>query len=220
MPDQTENIVTPDSEAQGANLQTPTTVVPPDVDAIVQTKISEALKPIKENLDKAYKARDEALAKAATYEKEKREAELARLTEEGKHKEVYEIKLAEERQAREAAEAKAVELTRDMTLRSELGALEFRNENAKEMAYRELVPTLVKDANGNWVHKTGISIKDAVKVFADAQDNSFLFKQKVSTGTGSTRQRPSSPAAEKTSLFAMSQDEVLKLAAEGKLPRR
>ncbi|WP_396189593.1 hypothetical protein [Flavobacterium sp.] len=190
----------------------------PDVDKIIQSKIDEQLKDIKGKLDKAYGARDEALKKVADFEKEKREAELKRLQEEGKHKEAYEMQLAEEKTKREAAEKRNIELTRDIDVRSTLMAQPFRNDNALEMAYREIVGQLVQNEQGVWVHKTGLSISDYVKAFAENDANSFLFKVKQSSGSGSSGVNSSNnDSSEKKSLFAMSQDEVLKMAREGKL---
>ncbi len=189
----------------------------PDVDKIVQEKVDEQLKEIKSKLDKAFSSRDEALKKVAEFEKEKREAELKRLQDEGKHKEVYEIQLAEEKAKREAAEKRNVELTRDIDVRNALATQPFRNDNALEMAYREIVGQLVQNDQGVWVHKTGVAIRDFVKAFADNDTNSFLFKQKTSTGSGSSGVNTSNNSSEKKSLFAMSQDEVIKMAREGKL---
>ena len=199
--------------------------VKPTLDAealakLVEEQVAERLKEIKGKLDNAYQARDEARKKAEEYEKEKRAAELARLEEEGKHKEAYEMRLKEEREAREKAERRAIELSRDVDVRQALSAYPFRNDNASEMAYREIVGQLVQDANGNWVHRSGVSIKDFVKAFAEHEDNTFLFKPKHSTGGGSTNEKPANTSTEKKSLFEMSQEEVLKLAGEGKIARR
>lgn len=192
-----------------------------NIDKLVQEKVNEALKDIKGKLDKAYGARDEALRKIAEYEQKEREAELKRLQEEGKHKEAFEMQLAEERSRREALEKRNVELTRDIEVRNVLAALPFRNSAALEMAYKEIVGTLVKTEQGAWVHNSGTSIKDYVKSFHDSEDNSFLFKPKASSGSGSSG-TPSNPPAgsDKASLFSLSQEEVIKRAREGKLRQR
>ena len=189
----------------------------PDVDKIIQEKVDEQLKDIKSKLDKAFSSRDEALKKVAEFEKEKREAELKRLQDEGKHKEAYEIQLAEEKARREIVEKRNIELTRDIDVRNSLATQPFRNDNALEMAYREIVGQLVQNEQGVWVHKTGVTIRDFVKAFADNDANSFLFKQKASSGSGSSGVNASNNSSEKKSLFAMSQDEVIKMAREGKL---
>jgi membrane protein involved in colicin uptake len=189
----------------------------PDIDALVAQRVDESLKEIKTKLDKAYGARDEALKKAEALEAEKRQAEIARLAEEGKHKEAYEMQLADERAKRETAERRNTELTRDMAVRNALSQHPVKTQRAAEMAFSEIVRELVQDKDGNWVHKTGTSIETAVKSFAENDDNAFLFKQKQSSGGGTTPPSTTTPPAGNRSLFSMSQEEVLKLAAEGKL---
>lgn len=192
-----------------------------DVEKLIQARLDEALKDIKAKLDKAYGARDEALKKVAEFEAQKKAEELKRLQEEGKHKEAYEMQLAEERAKREAAEKRNIELTRDIEVRNALSSQPFRNDNALEMAYREVVGQLVQNEQGAWVHRSGISIKDFVKSFAENDDNAFLFKPKVSSGSGSQGAKPTNTSGDgKRSLFSMSQEEVLKLAREGKLQGR
>jgi len=192
-----------------------------DIAKLIQEQVETNLKPIKESLDKAYKARDEALLKIKEFERKEREAEIKRLEEEGKHKEVYEMKLAEEKAARESAERRNVELTRDLEVRNVLGAQPFRNDNALEMAYKEIVGQLVRNEQGVWVHKSGVNIKDFIKTFAENNANEFLFKPKVSSGSGSSQSRnAASGGDDNKSLFKMSQEDVLKLAREGKLRGR
>jgi hypothetical protein len=190
------------------------------VTKLVEERINESLKPIKEKLDKAYSARDEALRKIAEYEQKEKEAELKRLQEEGKHKEAYEMQLAEERAKREAIEKRNIELTRDLEVKNVLTSVEFRNDRAAEIAYKEVVTQLVQNENGAWVHRSGVSIRDFIKSFVDDDNNAFLLKPKASSGSGSTSVKPSvSSGSEKKSLFSMSQEEVLKMAREGKLRR-
>jgi len=190
-----------------------------DVEKLVADRVGEALKDIKNKLDKAYGVRDEALKKLAEIENEKKEAERKRLQEEGKHKEAFEIEAATMKAKIEALEKRNIELTRDIDVRNALSSHPFRNENALEMAYREIVQNLVQDENGNWKHEDGTSIRDFVKAFSEDETNSFLFRQKQSSGAGSSSAKPGSSSASK-SLFEMSQEEVLKLAMEGKLPGR
>jgi len=185
---------------------------------VLNQKIAEALKPIKEKLDNAYSARDEALSKVAEFEQKEKEAQLARLQEEGKYKEAYEMQLAEEKARREALEKRNVELTRDIDVNSELAKYDFRTAKAKNMAFQEVISDLVQNENGVWVHKSGVSVSDFVRTFSESDDNAFLFKQKASSGAGTITPTPSNPSATTSnSLYSMSQDEVLRLAAEGKL---
>jgi len=190
-----------------------------DIEKIVSERVSDTLKEIKSKLDKSYQARDEALKKVAEFEAEKKSIELKRLQEEGKFKEAYEMQLAEEKAKRETLEKQNVELTRDISVRQFLGQLPFRNEKAVEMAYKEIVSQLVRDENNLWVHKSGLQVQDFVKAFSDSEENSFLFKPKYNSGTGTDSVKSPSSSSEATSLFSLSQDEVLKRAREGKLRR-
>ena len=202
------------------NNQKPT-IDQAEIDKLVQAGIDNTLKDIKTKLDKSYEARDAALAKIKEFEQKDREAELKRLQEEGKHKEAFDLQLAEERAKREALEKRNIELTRDIEVRNALASHPFRNDNASEMAYREIVGQLVQNEQGVWVHKSGVSVKDFVKTFAEHSDNEFLFKPKVNSGSGSGGSKAGdNSSGEKKSLFNMSQEEVLKMAREGKLPKR
>ena len=86
------------------------------------------------------------------------------------------------------------------------------------MADREIIGQLVRDESGTWVHRSGVSVKDFVKTFAEVEDNAFLFKPKINNGTGNSGAKPTNTSSDKKSLFEMSQEEVLKMAREGKLP--
>jgi len=190
------------------------------IEKLVSDRVAEALKPIKDKLNKAYTAKEEAERKATEYEKEKREAELARLKEEGKHKEAYEMQLAAERAEREKLEQQNIELTRNNDVRIALATLEFRNEKAVEMAFSEIVGQLVRDDKGKWVHRSGISVKDFVKAFADDKENSFLFKVKSNSGSGGNGPKQKADGdSEETSVFKKPQDDLLKSIAEGKFRR-
>lgn len=185
---------------------------------LVQKQVDEQLAEVKKNLDKAYKARDEANAKLAEKEAAERAAELKRLEEEGKHKEAAEIRIAEERAARTAAEKKVVELTRDVNVRGILSTLEFRNEKAADIAFREVIEQLTQDSSGAWIHKSGKSIKEFVESFAKDEQQSFLFKPKMNSGGGTgTGGGTGGGTGDYKSIFDLSQEEVLKLAAEGKI---
>jgi hypothetical protein len=211
---------TPKTPDTSGTQNTPPAITP-EVQALIQAETDKQLKQMKDNVDKAYKAKEAAEARATALETEKRNAEIARLTEEGKHREAFELQLKEEKALREAAEKRNVELTRDLGLRNALGAYEFRNANALEMAYREIVPNLIQDAAGQWVHKSGVSITESVKTFVSHEDNAFLLKTKASTGGGSQQPaRSGDTSKKKVSLFEMDQNEVLALAAEGKLRNR
>jgi hypothetical protein len=191
------------------------------VEKLVQARVNEAIKDIKTKLDKAYSVRDEALRKAAELEQVKKQEEIRRLQEDGKHKEALELQLAEERAQRAAYEKQVIELTRDMELRNALSAYSFKNDNAFNMAYREVVEQLAQDEKGIWRHKSGVPLKDFVRQFAESDENAFLLKTKASSGSGSSTVKTTevSSGLGGKSIFAMSQEEVLKLAREGKLKK-
>ena len=192
---------------------------PPDnsVEKLVQEKVEENLKPIKNKLNDAYKQRDEAMKKLAELEQKQKEEHMKRLEEEGKHKELLEIRLAEETARREALEKRNTELSRDVKVRSSLSGLDFRNERAIEIAYREIVGNLVQDENGVWKHASGVSIEDYITAFARDEDNAFLFKVKGNSGGGTSPTPGGTPANKKKSLFEYSQEELIKMVQEGKL---
>jgi hypothetical protein len=209
------NVVIEDTENKGQDSQQ----TEDPVQKLVREKVAEAIGNMKENLDKAYKGRDDALRKVAEMDQVRKEAELKRLQDEGKHKEALELQLAEERAKREALETRTIELTRDLELRNALQAYTFRNDSASDMAYREIVTQLVRNEQGVWLHKSGIPLRDFVKQFTDNESNSFLLKPKASNGSGSTSVGTTNTSStEKKSLFSMSQEDVMKMAREGKLP--
>jgi hypothetical protein len=187
------------------------------VTKLVEDRVNENLKPIKDKLDSAYAVRDEALRKIAEYEQKEKDAELKRLQDEGKHKEAFEMQLAEEKARREVLEKRNIELTRDIILKNILNTIEFRSATASEMAYKEVVGQLVQNENGTWTHRSGISLEDFVKSFTDDENNSFLFKAKTNTGSGNSGVSTSIPSKQPQSIFDLSQDEVLKRIREGKL---
>ena len=190
-----------------------------DIDAIVAEKVAAAVKDIKGKLDNAYKSRDELADKVKSFETEKREAELAQLKEEGKHQEAFDLKVQEMQETIDNLTNINIGLTRDNSLRESLSNLNFRNSTASELAFKTIVDQLVTNEEGDWVHKSNVSIPDYVKLFAEHEENSFMFKAKTSTGAGSSKSGKSNSnnSSGKKSLFEMSQDEVLQQAREGKL---
>jgi len=190
------------------------------IEKLIQQRTEEALKDIKNKLDNAYNARDKALEKLAQMERDRKEAELKRMEEEGKHKEVLEHRLLEANAQLEVANKRITELTRDVEVREALSGLPFRNDKAAKIAYREIVDVLVQDEKGVWRHKSGVSIKEWVEAFTKDEDQSFLFKAKSSNGSGTGGITSTTTDSKTGSLFDKSQDEVLKMALEGKLPNR
>lgn len=178
--------------------------------------LEDAKAAFKAKMDAAYKARDEALDKVKEFEDKERAAEIQRLKDAGEHEKAHAAEMAEKDAIIRSLTETNTKLTRDIEVSNVLNAYEFRNERAKELAKRDIVSELVKNDDGVWVHKDGTSIKEFVKVFAGLDENSFMFKPKNSNGLGNDT-TPTPTPNRKKSLFEMSQADVIKLAAEGKL---
>ena len=191
----------------------------PEIQAMIKSAVADAVKDVKVKLDAAYAKRDEALQKVSEFEQKERDLEIKRLQDAGKEREAFELQLAELKANQETLQKRNLELSRDVDAREALSAFAFRNEKAAKMAFDEVTSQLVQNEKGEWVHKSGVAVKDFVKTFAENEDNAFLFKQKQNSGNGSQNIPPSSNTTKK-SLFEMTQDEVLQMAAEGKLPGR
>jgi hypothetical protein len=214
-------------QAELARKAAETTPNKDDADMIaklVQERLDTQLASIKKSLDNSYKQRDDALAKIAAFEAKEKEAGLKKLEEEGKFKEAYELRLAEAKAVNETLKKQNTELSRDVSVRDSLKGLAFRNDKASDMAFKEITGNLVQNESGTWVHRSGISVRDYCEAFSKDEDQSFLFKAKPNTGGGSSSSNSGSgtpgDSNQSKSLFSMSQAEVLKLAAEGKLPKK
>lgn len=189
--------------------------------ADIDKAVDAAIKDIKTKLDGAYAARDAALAEVETYKQKERDAEIQRLKDEGKHKEAAEQLVAEANAKREAAEKRNIELTRDVSVRTALSTLDFRNEQASNMAFNQIVSELVRNESGDWVHKSGTPIKDFITSYAGSEDNAFLFKPKANSGSGSQNNNSTEkPPKSETSLFKMKQEDVIKAVMEGKIGKK
>lgn len=185
---------------------------------LVAERVNEQLKDIKNKLDSAYEVRDEAIREAAKIKEEQKAAQIGKLEEEGKHKEVYELKLADLQGKLEARDAQITELTRNTAVREAISGLEFRNESASKMAYTEIVGDLIQDENGAWIHKSGISIKEFAALYRKDDEKSFLFKPKQSSGvnTGTpTSALQSDPTKVTKPLSEMSHEELMQAINAG-----
>lgn len=189
----------------------------PDIKQLVDEEVSKAIKNIKVNLDNAYKERDEAVNQIAQIKEEKRQAEISSLEQQGKHSEAMQMKLSELNQRLEQYEQKNTELSRDNAVRTQLNALNFKSEKAANMAYSDIVNSLKKDATGNWVHESGLSISETVSNYAKDDNNAFLFSVKANMGTGITPAKPSTGANPVGSIKDMSTDEMLNAIAKGQV---
>jgi len=178
------------------------------------------LAPIKDKLNKAYSERDNLKNELKDIKKQLRDAELQKLKDEGKEKEHFEGVIADLEDTVKTLRQEIVELTRDNSVQKVLAGYEFRNKKAASVAAQTVTDELVQDEQGKWVHKSGKSIEDFVKVFAEDEDNSFMFKPAENRGTGTPPAKPGTKPNPNGSLFGKSQAEVLRLAQEGKLPKR
>jgi len=204
--------VTPPETPPATPPETPD--IPKDV---LDKAVEAALAPIKAKLDDAYAKRDEALTKAAAQEQKLKEVELQRLRDEGKETEALQSELDALKAEAKAKDNRIVELSRNQEVDKELSAFTFRNAKSRKMAFSDIVDELVQDEKGVWKHKSGKALSEYVKSFSEDDDNSFLFKSSESNGGGLTKPKISPNSDRKTSVFDLSQDEVIKRAAEGTL---
>jgi len=212
MQNEIENEVTNEEETSSPSVNSE------DLNKIIQAKVDEELAGIKEKLNAAYSQRDDAITKAVAFEEEKKKAEIARLEEQGKHKEASDMKLTEISAKLVEKEKQITELTRDNAVRDSLKSLDFRNDTAADFAYRDVVSQLVQNENGQWVHKTGASIKDFIDSFRKDDDKEFLFKPKQSSGVGQqTMQTPTGGFDSTKPLSEMTTDEIMAAAQAGHL---
>ena len=199
--------------------EAPSTKAP--LESPADAKIREAVKEMKEKLDRAYGERDKLAASLAAKEQKERELEIERLKEAGKSNEAYELQLTQERAEKEALKQRTIELTRDIELRDSLSVFTFKNENARKLAQQEIVKDLVQDEKGEWLHKSGISITDYAQAFSENPANEFLFKAKTNSGTGDLSTTSTQiTSSDNKSLFDLSQEEVLARARKGNIRRR
>jgi hypothetical protein len=184
-----------------------------DIESIVEERLAK----MKANMDRMASERDEALKLKAEMESSAKEATIARMKEEGKLQEALEMELAEAKAKLEVFAKETTQLKRDGVLNDALAGMEFRNDKSRDMARREIVDQLVQNEEGVWLHSTGSNIRDYVEAYAKSEDNSFLFRVKSNTGagTGNPAGAPSTDSAK--AIGDMSTQEILALAAKGKL---
>ena len=204
-------------ETQVQETKTETKTEQVDIKSLVDAEVSKAIKNIKVNLDSAYSERDAALVQVEQAKADKQKAEIEALEKQGKHSEVMQMKIAEMSAKLETYEQKNTELSRDNAVRSQLNSLNFRSDKAAKMAYSDIVGSLKKDASGNWMHETGLSIEDAVSSYAKDDNNAFLFSIKANAGTGINPAKPASGNNPVKSIKEMSTDELLSNIEKGNI---
>tara|TARA_R110002012_G_scaffold37415_1_gene104825 strand:+ start:847 stop:1503 length:657 start_codon:yes stop_codon:yes gene_type:complete len=193
--------------------ETPST----DVQELVNAEVSKAIKNIKGNLDNAYNERDTYKAEILKIKADAQANEIATLEKQGKHQEVMAIQMQELTKKLETYEQKNTELSRDNAVRAQLNGLDFKNEKAANMAYSDIVNSLTKNADGNWMHSSGVTINEAVTSYSKDDSNAFLFNVKANAGSGITPAKSAVGQTPTKSIKEMSQDEVLKAVADGSI---
>jgi hypothetical protein len=211
MPDE---IVIPPTTPPIVEPPAPIVAIPPDV---LSAAITEALKPMKENMDRMVSQRDEALQEKARLENEIAEAKIQALKDSGQLVEAAEMALAAEKAARAELEARNVALTRDRDVHAALMEVTFQSPRAEVSASREIIEGLVKNEQGMWVDKQGRGIREVVTAFVQDPGNDYLLAPKVNTGPGLGPITP--PTQEPVSILERPVTDVLAAAEAGKLQR-
>ena len=183
----------------------------------IQAAVDAQLAKMKANMDRMAKERDEALTIKNQMEADVKAAKIKQLEADGKLQEVAEMKIADLESKLKVYESENTKLNRDVVLNNRLSSLDFRNDRSRDMARKDIVDQLVQDANGAWSHKSGASIDDFVESYSKSEDNSFLFRVKSNSGSGSTTPSAAPNMTKKKSISEMTTDEVLNLAAKGQL---
>ncbi len=171
--------------------------------------VEKQLKKMKENVAKAYEARDGALTKAAELEAEKETARIAKLKDDGKLEEAFEAEKAQLVAKLKVSDARLVALTRDNDVKDALASFEFRSINARKNAVRDITDELVQDDTGIWKHKSGVSIEQFAKAFIEHADNAFLLKPKTNRGGGLESVTPAVVDKKSSGFIGRPQAEVL-----------
>ena len=208
----TENQETVSTE-EVKTIETPST----DMQTLVNAEVAKAIKNIKGNLDNAYSERDTYKNEIAKIKADAQATEIAGLEKQGKHQEVMAIQMADLTRKLETYETKNTELSRDNAVRAQLNGLDFKNEKAATMAYGDIVSNLAKNADGEWMHTSGVTINEAVSSYGKDDKNSFLFNVKANVGSGTSPVKSAVGTIPTKSIKDMDQSEVLKAIANGTL---
>jgi hypothetical protein len=138
---------------------------------------------VKENIQKAYSDREAMAAELKELRKSQRDSELRQLEESGNQKKADAMRLKELQDQLSEYEGKFTNLTRDQALTQAMSQIDFKSEKAMEVARNDMVSALVKDSTGQWVSPTNQTIPEYVQSYAAEDQNAFLFKSKVSSGS-------------------------------------
>jgi hypothetical protein len=202
---------------QGDDLSKKKASLADEHQALLKQLVAEELKQMKANVDKAYKKAEELTRENARLKAEGQEKQRKQLEDEGKHYEAAKLKLAEYEETIKIQTEKLTSITRDRELERHLASLDFRNDFARETAFKTILPELVQDEDGSWVHKSGASVNDYLKAFAKDPNKDFLFKPKENSGAGSSSNKNSASMGRPKKLDGLTTEELLSLADSGKL---
>jgi hypothetical protein len=216
MTDNETTVVENEAVETAAPVEAPVAAEPKPADD-VESIVAERLAQMKENMNRMSKERDEALKLKAEMEQAKKDADISRMKEEGKLQEALELEVADLKAKLGVYEVETTKLRRDGVLNDALAGMEFRNDKSRDMARREIVDQLVQDESGAWKHNSGSNINDYVAAYAQSEDNSFLFRVKSNTGAGSGSPAGAPSTDVSKAIGDMSTQEILALAAKGKL---
>lgn len=196
-----------------------TTTLSAEHAALLEKLAEEKVAKLKESNNRLDAARKAAVAEAERLRQEKNDAEIQALKEQGKVAEALEKQLEAERAQKNQLLQQVESLTRDRSLEDALVKYEFRNARARQMTFEQVVRTLVKDSDGNWVHKSGASISDYVAAFLKDEENSFVLKPKLNSGAGGQASDTLPPGSAKRppSLTGLTGPQLLELAQKGAL---
>ena len=187
-----------------------------------ETPVEPAKEAVKENINRAYKERDEMAMKVKELEEAKRQSELKALEDAGRKDEADKMRMKEMERQLDESRKEVVGLTRDNTLRTVLAGMDFVSDKAADVAYNDIVGRLVQDTYGNWVSSTGQPISEFATQYSQDESNKFLFRVKQSSGSVAMQTHSTSAPVNQTKpLKEMSEEEVLKYYAtkpdDGKL---
>jgi hypothetical protein len=208
-----------DDNEDGNENQSSSATLSEEHKRLLQAMVDEQLAKMKASVDKMAKERDQAVREKARLEEAEREAKVKQLAEDGKIVESLEMKLTAKDEKLAILQERLDKVTRDNQVSAALRGIEFRNSRAAELAEKSILEQLVKDKDGNWVHRSGAGIGDFVKTFFADEHNTFLLKPKVNRGSGtedSYEENAGKPKRPK-SLEGLTSTQLLELARSGNL---
>ena len=217
MADQNDDNVDDNQDDDNQDLANKKATLADEHKELLKQMVADELKQMKSNVDKAYKQLETTTRENTRLKAESQDKQRKQLEDEGKHYEAEKLKNAELSETVKILNERLTSLTRDRELERHLSSLDFRNDYARETAFSNILQELVQDTDGAWVHKSGASIADYLKAFAKDPNKDFLFKPKENSGAGSTSAKNTAAAGRPKSLSGLTSEELLSLAANGKL---